>query len=71
MSLDFVMLVMMIVRVLTQRQRIGHVVPISDIILKHQIFYFVMVFVPYLISSVLMTVTNPIMQSMSDPPAIA
>jgi hypothetical protein len=71
MSLDFVLLVMVIVRVVTQRKRIGHSVPVADLILKHQIWYFIMVFVPYITSSVLMTVSNPIMQSTSDPAATA
>ena len=71
MSLDFVLLVMVIVRVVTQRKRIGHSLPVADLILKHQIWYFIMVFVPYITSSVLMTVSNPIMQSTSDPAATA
>ncbi|KDN51386.1 hypothetical protein K437DRAFT_50115 [Tilletiaria anomala UBC 951] len=71
MSLDFVLLVLVVVKVLVQRNKPQGITPVSRLMLKQQLGYFVLVFIPFLISSVLMTVTNPILQSISDPPAAA
>ena len=69
MSLDAILLGLVIGRVFWLRRRSNGKVLVGELMLRQQIFYFSIIFCPFLISSVLMTVTNPMLQSIADPPA--